>query len=299
SYLYLEYALSTQSFELGAEREIRNIHFSTEGYNYYGDFQILIDDTVIFDMADYDYFLPATDDLCIPVEIDSEAENKISVNVGDDFIKTAQTRNLPEEGVHTFDYESGKVDYMDWFDNDVTLSSDINLVQGESKFVFRGYHGYLNIDNDCVDTSLDNWMEISNDDSIEDYKIVIFDVEASESCTITEEDITYNSQCVDIEVHTDENGECIKVDSDVILNDSNQIVYYTIVDDPNATIQYYKVAFDSSLSFNIIHLIGTYDTSYSNEKTIITFHPTYPNYKMVKFSLISESGCSADIEVYK
>nr|MCR5706117.1 hypothetical protein [Acholeplasmatales bacterium] len=47
SYLYLEYALSTQSFELGAEREIRNIHFSTEGYNYYGDFQILIDDTVI------------------------------------------------------------------------------------------------------------------------------------------------------------------------------------------------------------------------------------------------------------
>ena len=73
------------------DKEVRRIYFDTEGYNYYGDFKILIDDTVIFDMADYDYFLPSTDNLCIPVDINPEDDNIINVEIGNNFIKTLST----------------------------------------------------------------------------------------------------------------------------------------------------------------------------------------------------------------
>ncbi|MCR5706504.1 MAG: hypothetical protein K6G48_06895, partial [Acholeplasmatales bacterium] len=136
SYLYLEYALSMQNFELGAEREIRNIHFTTEGYNYYGDFQILIDDTVIFDMADYDYFLPATDDLCIPVDINPEDDNKIRTINGDGAINMASS---PENTNTTIsDMTEGNIELLSGFEGNVEGIEGLEIKKGDNKLVCSG-----------------------------------------------------------------------------------------------------------------------------------------------------------------
>ena len=141
-------------------RDIDKVYFDKSDYNYYGDFQIYLDDEVIFDSKDYNYFIPANKIISVEVEYDRNKDHSFYSVVGDGFIKTASTA---ENTIGSFGgYEEGLVDVIFGFDNHVDMSSDIELVEGNSKFLFKGYHGYLDINNEYVETSIFRYSHRSN-----------------------------------------------------------------------------------------------------------------------------------------
>ena len=134
-YNFMSSAFSNINTVYTKDKEVRRIYFDTEGYNYYGDFKILIDDTVIFDMADYDYFLPATDNLCIPVDINPEDNNKIRTIIGDGAI------NMANEFVcdDTYDkYSPGEYGLGFGYEALITGLEGLKVESGNNKIICKG-----------------------------------------------------------------------------------------------------------------------------------------------------------------
>ena len=295
SYLYLEYTLSMQNFELGTEREIRNIHFTTEGYNYYGDFQILFNDEIILDMADYDYFLPATDNLCIPVDINPENNNIINVEIGNNFIKTLSTdiMDYDNENYVNFNRNPGLTKQIAGFDtNEVELANDFTLVKGKSKVITKGPSGVLNIENQNVEML--DYLKLHEVDGISDM-VTTFNV--SEDSVISQDDITYNPDAtwIDVCVSTTKNH----IDSNVILSDTytwDQYITYTIFDSwdlgPESKI-YIEYDYNARIEVEDSRYVGTYDGM-----TVIECAIGYS--RSVRITLTpSYHSSSGDIIVYK
>jgi len=135
-YNFMSSAFSNINTVYTKDKEVRRIYFDTEGYNYYGDFKILIDDTVIFDMADYNYFLPATDDLCIPVDINPDDTNKIRTIIGDGAINMA---SLPKNrNVTISDMTEGNIELLSGFEGNVEGIEGLEIKKGNNKLVCSG-----------------------------------------------------------------------------------------------------------------------------------------------------------------
>lgn len=277
----------------------KKIYYFNEGYNYYVDLQLLINDNVIFDTADYNYFIPATEDLCIPVELTKGNEYYLTVVFGDRFIKTASERTETSGHIDTT-YNSGEVRTLYGFNNDVAISNDIELVEGNSKFVFKGYTGYLYINNDAVTVKKDtSWAADINDRY--GLQINVFDIEAEFACTIKEDDVKYSAVDSEIMVFANSDGSALEIDSKMFLFEEDQTMYYYIMDNPLADNKTLYVEFDGQI---LIKKLTTYDGSsysvgYANGKTRIEFRLNYPRYAYVDLGLVSTAGVNADITVYK
>ena len=273
-------------------RDINKVYFDTKDYNYYGDFQIYLDDEVIFDSKDYNYFIPANKMISVEVEYDRNKDHSFYSVVGDGFIKTASTA---ENTIGSFGgYEAGVVDVIFGFDNHVDMFSDIELVEGNSKFVFKGYHGYLDINNENVETSIS--IYIPRDDYEEYYYDVIFDVKATKACVIHEGEITYNHTASVITVSANNNQDVINVQSNVILANSDQSMTYYIYDAPYSNSDIY-VEYDTNIRISITNFNGTYNAGLSNGKTLLVIH--WGKTRQIEIVMTAATRTSPDILVYK
>lgn len=293
-YTNLDFEINGGSL-LGNASGNRNIHFSTKGYNYYGDFQILFNDEIILDMADYDYFLPATDDLSISVEFNPEVDNKISVNFGDDFIKTLSTdiMDYDNENYVNFNRNPGLTKLIDGFDtNEVELSNDFTLVKGKSKVITKGPSGVLNIENQNVE--MIDYLRLNEVDGIYDM-VTTFNV--SEDTVISQDDITYNptGTWIEVCVSTTKNH----IDSNVILSDTytwDQFIIYDIFDSwnlgPESKI-YIEYDYNARIEVEDSRYVGTYDGM-----TVIECAIGYSRSVRIKLTPSYHSS-SGDIIVYK
>ena len=277
----------------------KKIYYFNEGYNYYVDLQLLINDNVIFDTADYNYFIPATEDLCIPVELTKGNEYFLTVVFGERFIKTASERSDITGHIDTT-YNSGEIRNLYGFDNDVDIPNDIELVEGNSKFVFKGYTGYLYINNDAVTVKKDtSWAAVIND--IHGLQINVFDVEAKSACTIKEDDVKYSAVSSEIMAFANSDGSALEIDSNMFLFEEDQFMYYSIHYNPLADNKTLYVEFDSHISIKKLTINDGSSSSigYANGKTRIEFRLNYPRYAYVNLVLVSTAGVDADISVYK
>lgn len=279
--------------------DIKKIYYFNEGYNYYVDLQLLINDNVIFDTADYNYFIPTTEDLCIPVELTKGNEYFLTVVFGERFIKTASERTETSGHIDT-KYNSGEIRTLYGFDNDVAIPNDIELVEGNSKFVFKGYTGYLYINNDAVTVKKDTSWAADIDDRY-GLQINVFDVEAKSACTIKEDDVKYSAVDSKIMVFANSDGSALEIDSNMFLFEEDQTMYYFIYDNPLAENKCLYVEFDSQISIKKLttHEGSSSSIGYANGKTRIEFRLNYPSYAGIILGLVSTAGVNADITVYK
>lgn len=292
--------VNCHKFVFGSQADLSSIHYDTEGYNYYGDFKILFNNEVVFDMADYDYFLPATNDLSISITTDSSTDNVITLEIGENFIKTASEK-VSYVGVIDHTYRPGNIEVLSGFDNNVTITNDIELVEGKSKFIFKGYNGYLYIDNENVTVSREISWEL-NSDEVDGVRANVFDVEAKSPCVVSEEDIKYSSNVSMFDICANENGELLNIDSNVILTDINQSVTYLISDNPLANEKTLYIDFDSRISIKNISLAKASSFSILNKHsgmTTIKCEFYYPSYASIDLELTSIAGVKADIIIYK
>jgi len=297
---YGDYNFMSSAFEnfytvYTKDKQVRRIYFDTEGYNYYGDFKILIDDTVIFDMADYDYFLPATDNLCIPVDINPEDDNIINVEIGNNFIKTLSTdiMDYDNENYVNFNRNPGLTKQIWGFDtNEVELSNDFTLVKGKSKVITKGPNGILNIENQNVE--MIDYLRLNEVDGISNM-VTTFNV--SEDSVISQDDITYNptGTWIDVCVSITKNH----IDSNAILSDTytwDQFIIYNIFDSwnlgPESKI-YIEYDYNARIEVEDSRYVGTYDGM-----TVIECAIGYSRSVRIKLTP-SYNSSSGDIIVYK
>ena len=294
-YNFMSSAFSNINTVYTKDKEVRRIYFDTEGYNYYGDFKILIDDTVIFDMADYDYFLPATDNLCIPVDINPEDDNIINVEIGNNFIKTLSTdiMDYDNENYVNFNRNPGLTKQIWGFDtNEVELSNDFTLVKGKSKVITKGPNGILNIENQNVE--MIDYLRLNEVDGISNM-VTTFNV--SEDSVISQDDITYNptGTWIDVCVSITKNH----IDSNAILSDTytwDQFIIYNIFDSwnlgPESKI-YIEYDYNARIEVEDSRYVGTYDGM-----TVIECAIGYSRSVRIKLTPSYHSS-SGDIIVYK